>query len=274
MSELYVLVEPEMPKRMHGDFQGYAVQTLSQSLVVTIEDYLFKSGGNQIKLAGTPASVIIIPDVNASAANIDDQMIIVELALALLVTDGHPTLSTGAIFSGEKCVFAKIMRSESTTQPCTFPHSLNAAAATQWLRRCFLAQKNLRDRMHVTAHRYIKYSRSRTEQDALLDLAISLESLLDSQTEIAFRFATSLSKVTGARGEEALKLATILHDLYDIRSKIVHGNHQVTRLTRKIAPKLPELHRLARRILTTYLLYASEKTYEEWTTFLHNSLYA
>jgi hypothetical protein len=274
MPELCVVIEPEMPKRMYGAFEGYAVQTLSEPLVVAIEDYLFKATEDRVKLAGAHASIVIIPDVNVNASNIEDQMTIVEFALALLLIDGHPTLPVGAILSGDKCIFAKVLPSENAAQPCVFPRKLNGAAATQWLRRCFLAQRKLRERMHVTAHRYVTYSRLKTGQDALLDLSISLESLLDSQTEIAFRFAASLSKVTGARGSEAHELASILTALYDIRSKIVHGDHQVGRLTRKIEPKLPDLHRLARRILTTYVLYVSDKTREEWKTFVRNSLFA
>jgi len=107
-----------------------------------------------------------------------------------------------------------------------------------------------------------------------VDLCISLESLLDASTEISFRFGLSLAKITGERGAQAEVLADLLSDLYDVRSKIAHGDPQATKLLERLRPRLPALHQLSRRILTLYILYMSDNSRANWKAHVRASQFA
>jgi hypothetical protein len=95
-----------------------------------------------------------------------------------------------------------------------FAAAIVGTAAVKWIRYFFRAARNTPDRMHITADRFVRYLRATNTTDGLLDLCISLESLLDSQTDIKFRFGTCLTKVIGQKGQEAEQTAELLGDLY------------------------------------------------------------
>jgi uncharacterized protein YutE (UPF0331/DUF86 family) len=153
-----------------------------------------------------------------------------------------------------------------------FAKSVSGKAASAWVRQFFRACGNTRDRMHITADRFVRYSRADNVNDSLMDLCISLESLLDTQTEVSFRFGTCLARVTGEKGKKAEETASLLSDMYDFRSKIVHGA-DATKQRRKIEPHLPALHKVARAILTKYVLFVSEHSRDDWKQHLHSSLF-
>ncbi len=134
--------------------------------------------------------------------------------------------------------------------------------------------KELKDRMHITASRYVRYARSENISDGLMDLCICLESLLDSQFQISFRFGVCLTKLTGEKGQKAEEMATLLSELYDLRSKIAHGDPAAIKMLKQIEPKRAALHMLARRILTTYVFFMSEHLRHEWQSHVRSSIYA
>jgi hypothetical protein len=131
----------------------------------------------------------------------------------------------------------------------------------------------LKERMHITASRYVRFLRADNVPDGLMDLCISLESLLDAQSEISFRFGACLAKFTGASGQTAQESAKLLWELYDLRSKIAHGDPKATKLIREIEPKIPILRILSRKILTNYILFMSGHTRDEWTAHLKSCLF-
>ena len=93
---------------------------------------------------------------------------------------------------------------------------------------------------------------------------------MDSQTEISFRFGVCLAKVQG--GADAEELSTLLSDLYDLRSKVVHGA-DATKEHKKVEPHVPRLRNSSRAILTRYIVYLAEHTREEWKKHLRKSLF-
>ena len=117
----------------------------------------------------------------------------------------------------------------------------------------------------------MRYSRQDRSLDALVDLCICLESLIESQTEISFRFGTTLAKVT--RDKSAEDTSLLLSDLYDLRSKVVHGADS-SKEYKKIAPNIDKLHAVARAILTHYVLYMAEHTKDEWKKHLRRSIFS
>ena len=180
-----------------------------------------------------------------------------------------------AVFTDGACNFARILDEQWTVVASpTFSKRLNGIAIAQWLRRCATARTNLKTRIEVTASRYVRYQKANNLADGLMDLCISLESLLDSQTEISFRFSTCLSRIVGERGAGEKQSANLLSRLYDIRSKLAHGDPEATKLLKKIELDLPELNKLARKILTTYVLYMSEHSREDWRIHVRTSLFS
>ncbi len=271
MSDLYIVTWDTLPKRLHSADLGYAVRTLTLSELVSIEDRFFTQGYERKLRKGS--ITLFFPDVNVQAANLDEYVTLADFSLSLLSSSGHPSFCAVAIFSQGSCTFAKhIPRDTNAVQEITFPSALKGSAVVQWLRRCHLAQNNLKDRMHITASRYVRYARSENIADGLMDLCICLESLLDSQTEISFRFGVCLTKLTGEKGEKAEEMATHLTELYDVRSKLVHGDPAVVKILKNIEPKRVALHILAKRILTTYVFFMSEHTRQDWQSHLRRSI--
>lgn len=273
MADLLIFIKKIFPEIIYGSFENYSFQKASANQLISIEDFLFNERGENLQLPQDTLSVLTIPDSGANASTIDELMIISEFALALLVNNGHPYFSIAAIFSGDKCTFARLTSQDSIDATCAFADQLTGVVISQWMKKCILAYRRQKNRIHVTAHRYVRYSRTLKDLDSLLDLCISLESLIDSQTEVSFRFSTTLAKITSLPKDEAKELSEILYKLYDLRSKIVHGDSKVNKALKKFEPHLPKLHEGAVRILTTYIYYISDKTFDEWKIYLKESVF-
>lgn len=270
MYELHTITHDPIPRRLHGIEAGYALRPLSVNEVLSIEDRFFVQGSER-KIVES-ANTLIFPEATKDPVQIDEFATLAEFSLSLLATLGHPSFSIVALFADGVCTFAKYLGRVEKTQP-KFPSRLTSKGVSQWLRRCALARKQSRDRMHITASRYVRYARTDQTSDALLDLSISLESLLESQTEISFKFGACLAKVTGEKGNDANNMARLLSELYDVRCKLAHGDPKATKLLKQIQPKLSDLRKLARRILITYVLFLSEHTQKEWTEHLRSSIF-
>jgi len=153
--------------------------------------------------------------------------------------------------------------------PPTFPSKLTKTVASTWVRCLFEARHNIKANLHITADRFVRYLRAHDSRDSLVDLCICLESLIESHTEISFRFAMCLAKVGDVKNPEAT--SDLLSDLYDLRSRVVHGS-DATREHTKVKSSGGELRRFARKILTIYILYMTDHTTKEWQKHLRSSL--
>lgn len=217
----------------------------------------------------------ILPSALAAPSEIPDLITLVEFVCSIVAVSGHPALHSVAMFSDNKCRHVRyIPRSTTDSLDITFVSGLTAPGLLQWLQRCLRANKNHRDRMHITAHHFVRSVKSESLADAAMDLCISLESLLDHQTEVSFRFSLSLARLSGARGEQCEKNAALLAVLYEARSKLAHGDPAAAKLLRKLEPRRSELNALAKDLLTTYVLHASEHTRADWKTRVQKSLYS
>jgi len=269
----YIVTRFAVPKRLHGAKSGFAIRPLSVAEVIAIEDQFHRQGDERRIPAGSIA--FILPDVLAEPAGIPDLITIVEFACSIVAVTGHPSFLAVGIFSQGACTQVRhIPRSTSDSQDISFVRRLTTSGMLQWLRRCLQAQRNLKDRMHITANRFVRFAKSESIADAIMDLCISLESLLDHSTEVSFRFSICLARVTGARGDRAETIAALLSDLYDARSKLAHGDPSASRLLRKLEPRVPQLNALAKEIMTTYVLFLSDHTRDEWKAHIHKSLYS
>jgi hypothetical protein len=240
---------------------------------LAIEDQFFRKSGAKLRLnQGTTA--VIVPQAIAQGSSIEDYAILVEFVLAMTTVSGFQSVDVAATFNQVSCSDAVRRPSfQNLVAPPVFAKGLSGVAFSAWLRRFFAAHAKMPDRMHITGDRFVRYSRTDNVNDSLMDLCISLESLLDSQTEVSFRFGTCLAKVTGEKGEKAQETAKLLSDLYDLRSKIVHGA-DARKERRKIEPHLPTLRKIARNVLANYILFVSEHSRADWKQHLHSLLFA
>lgn len=268
MSDLYALTRAPLPKSLHGSDGEYSIRTLSENERLTIEDYFF---GKNIKLTvPSTSTAIVFPHNQGDKASLEDFAILVEFALGILAISGFQPVRLVATLSATKCLDA-LQRSYGEVSPePVFPKKVTKAAASIWLRHFFSARRKTKDGLHITADRFVRYARTNNTRDAMVDLCICLESLMDSQTEIAFRFGVCLAKVRG--GADAEELSTLLSDLYHLRSKVVHGA-DATKEHKKIEPHIAKLRDSSRTILTRYIVYLAEHTREEWKNHLRKSLF-
>ncbi|MGO9895101.1 MAG: hypothetical protein ACLPX8_12915 [Bryobacteraceae bacterium] len=269
MADLYALTSEPLPKTLHGADGNFSIRTLSDHERIAIEDHFFKANF-KIELPSTTTAVVVAQN-ETDRASMEEFAVLVEFALAVLTVSGFQPVTTVATFNATTCTDGLERPDPQPNDPPTFAKKVVKGAASTWLRHFFAARRKAKDKLHVTADRFVRYSRTRNSLDSLLDLCICLESLIDSQTEISFRFGTCLAKVIG--GREAEETSDLLSDLYDFRSRVVHGA-DATKEHRKVDPHRVKLRFLARSILTGYVLYLTEHTKDEWKRHLRSALFA
>jgi len=271
MADCYALTSEPLPKSMHGGDAEYSIRTVSEHERLAIEDFLFSQ---DVEVTLDPATTaVVVPQALTLGATMEEFAVLVEFALGILTISGFQPVMVVAIFNATNCTHVLQRTYKDATNAPTFQKRVVRAAASSWMRRFFAARRNVKARMHITADRFVRYSKTKSSRDSLLDLCICLESLLDSETEISFRFGTCLAKVTGGSGEAAEEISGLLSDLYNFRSKVVHGT-DATKEHKKIDPHVAKLRQVARTILTTYVLYTSEHSRDDWKKHLRTSLFA
>lgn len=275
MSDLYLLLNAPIPDNLKGGFLNNFVVQLPSDYYISIEDKLFQDTNEQLTIPTNNTTAVCLKNNNTPQEQIDESVRLIEFSLALASKSNYIPVYASAVFAGDVCKHVKLYPSYylPITPKVDFPDRLNGHALAQWISVCLESQKRLGNRMHVTVDRYLRYIRNTEDADGLLDLCISLESLIDAQTEISFRFSTCLAKVTGAKGERAVELAGLLSKLYDVRSKIVHGDPKAKGVSKKLYTNKEKLANLAREIMVKYVSFTSEKPIKEWKIFLQTALF-
>jgi hypothetical protein len=272
VADFYGLTSSPVPRELHGADSKCAIRLLSPQERLQIEDRFFQCG-RPLRLKEDCTGVVVSQSITRGGS-IEECATLVEFALAVMMQSGFQSVNVAAVLQGTSCTSVmQRVTPDDTPSPSGFQDSLSGVAVSAWLRRLFDARRNTRDRMHITADRFVRYAGGRGVRDSLMDLCISLESVLDSQTEVSFRFGTCLAKVADVSGKKAEGTAKLLSDLYDLRSKIVHGADSTKEL-KKLEPHLPELRRIARTILTKYVLFMSEHSRADWRQHIFALLFA
>jgi Apea-like HEPN len=108
--------------------------------------------------------------------------------------------------------------------------------------------------------------------DRLIDSTICLESLISGTTELSFRFSLFLSLITKDASVERSECYERLKDLYDVRSKIVHGEIERSTLAKIEAIKETWIyyHEILRSAILYYLIYMSDHNRKQWRDHLLN----
>jgi len=240
MADYYALTSNPLPTPLHGAEGDYAIRTLSDRERLAIEDYFFKKGVKVTLIASTTA--VVVPQDQAANAALEDFAVLVEFALGILTVSGFQPITMVATLNASTCSDALQRSYREATDPPRFARKVVKAAASAWVRHFFTARKKTKDKLHITADRFVRYSRQGSSPDAMVDLCICLESLIESHTEISFRFATTLAKVT--RDKKAEGICDLLSDLYGLRSKVVHGT-DCSKEQEKLEPNIAKLRSAA-----------------------------
>lgn len=267
----YAIPKSPLPRKLYGSESEVAIRELTEDERFSIEDFFFKHDRKVSITAGTTA--IVIDHSQLAKPIISEEIaVFVEFGLALLTVSGFEPISLMASLSqAGECTDAFFRPTVESQIDAVFPAKMKEGASNIWFRQLLMVRKKSKDRLHITADRFVRYSRIQETPDALLDLCICLESLLDAETEISFRFGICLAKIT--RFDEAEELSYLLSDLYSLRSKLVHGA-DASKPHKKVNPHLVRLRLAARTILTNYIIYLTSHTKEEWKTYLRSSLFA
>ena len=96
--------------------------------------------------------------------------------------------------------------------------------------------------------------------DALVDYVIGIEALLglaDERTELSYRFRVRGSVILSKRRSERKANIKILRDLYDLRSKVVHGQNVSEE---KLEKALPQAENALRAIWRWYFKHFHDKS--------------
>lgn len=269
MADYFAVTSTPLPIALHGADGGFAIRKLTERERLALEDRFF-AGGTKLPV-DREATAVMVPQSQAAGARIEDVGVLVEFALGVLSVSGFQPVSIVAVFREGACSDAiqRVVHADAADPPL-FVRRVVKSAASAWLKSFFTARQNAKDKLHITADRFVRYLRGGGSHDALVDLCICLESLVGSETEIAFRFGACLAKISGLKNAEEVHL--VLSDLYNLRSKIVHGA-DFTKAHKKLQPGVVRLRYIARAILTVYVLYMTEHSKDDWQKHLKSSLF-
>lgn len=267
VADFFGLTAFPIPTTMHGADGEFSIRALSDRERIAIEDY-FSRKDVKLTLASNTTAVVV-PHSHGANATTEEVATLIECALGILCASGFQPITVLATLTSATCSGAsRRFYPESAAKP-KFPSKIVRATASTWVRHFFAARRKTKDKLHITADRFVRYLRMEDSRDAFVDLCICLESLIESHTEISFRFAVCLAKVSGL--DDLEKTSNLLADLYDLRSKVVHGADS-QKEHNKVRPNAVRLRLAARAILTAYVLYLTEHSKTDWLRHLKRSL--
>jgi len=124
--------------------------------------------------------------------------------------------------------------------------------------------------LRVAMRRYCSALLKSNREDRLIDLTISLESLLPGKTELAFRFAFYLSLIIDSELANRREVFIQLNDLYSARSCLVHGSSEKSELKNieKCLENWPNLVCFAKQCILYRLNFQQHYPDDPWTSHL------
>jgi len=126
------------------------------------------------------------------------------------------------------------------------------------------------DPIHITLSRFNSSLIRSDPLDRIIDLTISMESLIRSSYELKFKFALFNSLLSEPQTEKRFERFELLQTLYDARSSVVHGD--ITKAAQKkideVIKKFSEIVLLAQAAINYYLLYLFQNPPGEWSAHL------
>jgi len=123
--------------------------------------------------------------------------------------------------------------------------------------------------VYVTLSRFNAALTRAVESDRLIDITVSLESLIREKNELSFKFSTYLSFIIGKNAQERLDAFRLLSGLYSARSGIVHGTPEgkdSKKALKLVSENWEKIIISAKAALTYYVFYLYSQTTNEVQT--------
>jgi hypothetical protein len=103
--------------------------------------------------------------------------------------------------------------------------------------------------------------------DQIIDITISLESIVESSTEIRFRFSLYNSLIAESDSSKRRAVFEMFQTLYDARSAIIHGDIHSRSNSRKIEKTIqtmPEIRKAAVAVISYFVMYQYKQRKLAW----------
>lgn len=107
--------------------------------------------------------------------------------------------------------------------------------------------------------------------DRLLDATICFETMMPGNTELVYRLSQNVSFIVGVNAAERLSVFDNMKKLYDVRSKLVHGDLKSKGTEKKIEEvrtNWSTFEKYLKSSVTYYLLFMSQNKKEDWENHL------
>lgn len=128
---------------------------------------------------------------------------------------------------------------------------------------------------NITLDRYnLSLSRENVD-DKIIDITISLESLISGKDELRFRFALYLSHIVKTEPDERVQAFSAFKDLYDARSGIVHGSSDSSnkRARDRVLSNWEQVKLHGRIAINYYLFYRHFNKEKPWDDHLRDLVF-
>ena len=99
-------------------------------------------------------------------------------------------------------------------------------------------------------------------EDKIVDIAISLESIIGAQSEVSYRFSLNIAQIAETDPAKRADIYSTLRSLYNQRSNIVHGNSPLDATW--FDSKWEEIVRVAKLALIRKADFLKDKPHAEW----------
>jgi len=112
--------------------------------------------------------------------------------------------------------------------------------------------------------------------DQIVDITISMESLIEGKDELRYKFSLYNSLVAEADAKKRFDAFGLLQNLYDSRSAIVHGDVESKDNKKAIAKtkdNWSSILQLAKAAINYYLIFLGEHKKSEWNGHLKNLVF-
>jgi len=107
--------------------------------------------------------------------------------------------------------------------------------------------------------------------DRLLDATICFETMMPGNTELIYRLSQNVSFIVGTNPTERLSIFENMKKLYDVRSKLVHGDLKSKGTDKKIEEvrnNWSTFEKYLKSSVTYYLLFMSQNKKDDWENHL------
>jgi len=107
--------------------------------------------------------------------------------------------------------------------------------------------------------------------DRLLDATICFETMMPGNTELIYRLSQNISFMVGNSPSERLEIFDNMKKLYDVRSKLVHGDLKSKGTDKKIDEvknNWSVFEKYLKSAVTYYLLFMSQNSKDKWENHL------